>query len=94
MEIASGPNRVAELHVRLIDETDRLRRAGIHLELATIALGEGQFDHASRHFREALLLDASLERARTGLEHLGQRADAAAERRTGAIRRFIGRLRR
>jgi hypothetical protein len=93
MELSSGQDRVAELHYRLVYETERLVRAGIHLELATLAVGDARFEDAARHFREALLLDARLVRARDGLSELGQRAQEKPAARTG-VRGFLDRLRR
>ena len=71
MEASADSDRIATLHLQLIDEIDPLRRAGVHLELATLSLGAGQFESAARHFREALVLDTTLERARAGLRSLG-----------------------
>ncbi len=71
MDVPADQDRVAALHMQLIDETDPLRRAGIHLELASLGVAAGQFPTAARHFREALLLDATLEVARKGLARLG-----------------------
>lgn len=95
MEITSGPDRVAELHLRLVEERDSVRRAAIHLELATMALGQGDFDQATRHFREALHFDGTLEHARNGLHSLGERPDGGApSARGGPLTRLVRRFRK
>jgi Flp pilus assembly protein TadD len=93
MDVPADRDQMAALHLKLIDEMDPLRRAGIHLELASLAVRAGQFQQAARHFREALLLDATLDAARKGLARLGatERPVAPAE---GGLRGWIGRLRR
>jgi hypothetical protein len=88
-------DRVGELHVRLIDERDDRNRASMHLELATLALKDGKLDQAARHFREALVFDATLDRARRGLEDLGDLSRGRGdEGRRGFFRGLIDRLRR
>lgn len=95
MEINLDRDRVAELHLLLIDEQDRGRRASMHLELATLALRDGNLEQATRHFREALLLDDKLERARMGLRELGERSTIhATGSRRGLVRALVDRLRR
>jgi hypothetical protein len=94
MEIHLGQDRVAELHLRLIDEQDRGRRASIHLELASLALRDGNLEQGARHFREALWLEPTLERARVGLRELGERSTLSkGEGRKGLVRALVGRLR-
>ncbi len=92
--------RVAELHRLLVEEQDEGRRAEVHLELGRIALEQRRPDLAIRHFREALLLQPGLERARQALRALGELsrvADASmaeAGRGRRAIRRLFGRLKK
>jgi len=66
-----APDRIASLHMRLLDELDPFKRAALHLELATGLMASGQFEQAGRHFREALHLDESLVVARQRLGELG-----------------------
>ncbi|MDP2309148.1 MAG: hypothetical protein Q8P18_24205 [Pseudomonadota bacterium] len=95
MEINLDRDRVAELHLQLIDEQDRARRASMHLELASLALREGNLDQATRHFREALLLDDKLDRARIGLRELGERSTIhVSAGRRGMMRSLLERFRR
>jgi hypothetical protein len=95
MEINLDHDRVAELHLRLIDEQDRGRRAAMHLELASLALREGNIEQAARHFREALLLDATLDRARAGLRDLGEHTSIRkSEGRKGIVRMLVERFKR
>jgi hypothetical protein len=95
MEINLDRDRVAQLHLLLIEEQDRGRRAAMHLELASLALRDGNLEQSARHFREALLLDDKLERARTGLKELGERSTfhTSAGRR-GLMRSIVDRLKR
>jgi tetratricopeptide (TPR) repeat protein len=92
--------RVAELHRLLVEEQDERQRAEAHLELGRIALEQRRPDLAIRHFREALLLQPGLERARQALRTLGEysrvRDASTAEEGRGrrAIRRLFGRLRK
>lgn len=90
-----GLDRVAELHLSLIEERDDRARARIHLELATLAVREGKLEQAARHFREALLFDRSLERARVGLEELGELSSLrpALDRRRSMVRSLLERFR-
>lgn len=92
MDVPADRDRVAALHLQLIEETDPLRRAGIHLELASLAVAGGQFQNAARHFREALLLDATLEVARKGLARLGA-TENPARPNPGGLRGWFSRLR-
>lgn len=92
MDLPVVPDHVAELHHRLIDEPDAFIRAAIHLELAAHAVASGQFESATRHFREALLLDGRLDRARRGLAELSDRSPRAAAPKSG-WRRLVSRLR-
>jgi tetratricopeptide (TPR) repeat protein len=93
-------SRVAELHRLLVEEQDEARRAEAHLELGRIALEQRRPDLAIRHFREALLLEPGLERAKQALRALGELSrirsiapdDPGRGRR--AIRRLFGRLRK
>lgn len=95
MEINLERDRVAELHLKLVDEQDRGRRAGMHLELASLALRDGNLEQAARHFREALWLEPTLERARIGLRELGERSTIVkSEGRRGMVRGLVERLRR
>lgn len=81
--------------MRLVEERDPLLRAGLHLELATISLGHGEFEHAARHFREALHHDGTLLTARDGLHSLGQGpTPRALVTRKGPFARFFQRFRR
>jgi hypothetical protein len=66
-----APDRTSSLHMRLLDELDPMKRAAVHLELATMLMASGQFEQAGRHFREALHLDGSLVVARQRLSELG-----------------------
>jgi len=66
-----APDRTSSLHMRLLDELDPMKRAAVHLELATMLMASGQFEQAGRHFREALHLDGSLVVARQRLGELG-----------------------
>lgn len=84
-----APDPTASIHLRLVHELDPRARAGLHLELASIRMTEGQFEQAARHFREALHLDDSLEVARARLRELGVGAPA----RRG-LRGWIARHRR
>lgn len=84
---------MADLHHRLVYETDPFTRATIHLELATLAVGDGNFDSAARHFREALLLDSRLDRAREGLRGLGEHHHRPAGPRPGGLRGLWERVR-
>lgn len=87
-------DRVSELHLHLVEETDDLSRARMHLELATLAVRDGKLDSATRHFREALLFDATLERARLGLEELGDLARSRPRiAPRGLLRGLLHRLR-
>lgn len=95
MEINLERERVAELHLKLVDEQDRGRRAGMHLELASLALRDGNLEQAARHFREALWLEPTLERASVGLRELGERSTAETSGgRRGLVRGLVARLRR
>ena len=92
--------RVAELHRLLVEEPDEHRRADAHVELGRIALDRRRPDLAIRHFREALLLEPGLERAKDALRALGEYSrvqdSSAAEKGRGrrAIRKLFGRLKR
>ena len=95
MEIHLERDRVAELHMRLVEEQDSGRRALIHLELASLALRDGNLEQAARHFREALWLEPTLERARAGLRELGERSTIqTGEGRRGMVRALVDRIRR
>jgi tetratricopeptide (TPR) repeat protein len=65
-------DRAAELRRLLVEEPDARRRAEAHFELGRLALGKRRPDLAIRHFREALLLEPKLERARAALRNLGE----------------------
>lgn len=93
---AAPLDRVAELHLRLIDEQDDRTRARMHLELASLAVRDGKLEQAARHFREALVFDQTLERARVGLEELGELSALrpAFDRKRGKIRALLERFRR
>jgi Tfp pilus assembly protein PilF len=94
MELNLDRDRVAELHLRLIDEQDRGRRAAMHLELASLALRDGNIEQAARHFREALLLDDTLDRARAGLKDLGERSQVhTSAGRKGLMRALMDKIR-
>ena len=92
--------RVAELHRLLVEEQDERQRAEAHMELGRIAVEQRRPDMAIRHFREALLLQPGLERARQALRTLGEysrvRGSSMAEKGRGrrAIRKLFSRLRR
>ncbi|MCB9777832.1 MAG: hypothetical protein H6742_04650 [Alphaproteobacteria bacterium] len=62
----------ADLQRALMEQPDARERARIHVELARIALSEGQMDATVRHLREALVLDRRLEAARRLLADLGE----------------------
>lgn len=90
--------RVAQLHRLLVEEQDEGRRAEAHLELGRIAMEQRRPDLAIRHFREALLLQPGLERARQALRALGELSRVRDPSMTpqgrgrSAIRRLFGRL--
>jgi len=88
--------RVDELQARLVDLQDPLGRARIHLELATLAMTDGRPEAAVRHLREALLLDRSLDRARTMLRELGAvtQIGGGSTRRRDAVKSLLGKVRR
>lgn len=92
--------RVAELHRLLVEEPDEGRRAEAHMELGRIALEQRRPDLAIRHFREALLLEPGLERAREALRALGEYSQVGDPSHAGrgrgrrAIRKLFGRLKR
>ncbi len=92
MDVPAGQDRVATLHLQLIDEADPVRRAAMHLELASLGVAAGQFQSAARHFREALLLDTTLEVARKGLLRLGAQEKPAAA--PGGLRGWFARRRK
>jgi hypothetical protein len=94
MDVPHGYDRVAELHIRLIDEPEPLVRAGLHLELAAIAVASGQFQLAGVHFREALHFEPGSPAARRGLESIGEREGANAPVRRGLRGLFARVLRR
>ena len=90
--------RVAELHRLLVEEPDEGLRAEAHMELGRLALDQRRPDLAIRHFREALLLQPGLDRARAALRALGEysrvRDSSVASEGRGrrAIRRLFGKL--
>lgn len=88
MEMRADPDRVSSLHMRLLEEHDPLKRAALHLELATLQMSNGQFEQAGRHFREALHLDATLEVARQRLHELG----VVGKRQKTGLRNLVSRL--
>ena len=94
--MADISSRVALLHRQLIEETERSTVARIHLELGEIAVGEGRFPQANRHFREALWWDPSLDAARSALLTLGEWVDrkATAHRGGGVLRFLMDQIRR
>ena len=57
-----------------------IKRAAVHLELATLSMSGGQFEQAGRHFREALHLDGTLDIARQRLREL---SGGVKQRRSG-----------
>ena len=71
MDTHAAPDRLADLHMRLLHEIDPVKRAAFHLELATLSMSSGQFEQAGRHFREALHLDGTFEVAKQRLRELG-----------------------
>ena len=81
--------RIAELHRRLVEETDDAARARMHLELGAIAARAGKLDAAARHFREALAFEPGLAAARSGLAHLSGRPEG--ERKRDVLRKALGR---
>lgn len=94
--MADLSQRVTALHRLLIEETERSTCAKIHLELGEIAVGEGRFPNANRHFREALWWDPSLDAARSALLALGEwmDSDANAKRDGGVLKFLVGQFRR
>lgn len=72
MDLRATSDRTLHLHMRLLHETDVLKRAGLHLELAALQITDGQFEQAGRHLREALHFDQTLDGARAQLRELGQ----------------------
>lgn len=91
MDVPHGHDRVADIHFRLIDEPDPLVRAGLHLELAAIAVASGQFELAGTHFREALHHEPNSAAARRGLAEVGEREGRDAPVR-GGLRGLVSRL--
>lgn len=91
MDVPHGHDRVADIHIRLIDEPDPLVRSALHLELAAIAVAGGQFELAGVHFREALHHEPGSAAARRGLAEVGEREGRDAEVRSG-LRGFVSRL--
>ncbi len=92
MDLELDPDRTAALHLQLIDEQDRGRRAGMHLELASLAVRDGNIEQAARHFREALWHEPTLERARAGLRDLGEQVNPQRPRKS-ILRMLMTRLR-
>lgn len=91
MDVPHGHDRVAELHVRLLDEPDPLVRSALHLELAALAVASGQFDAAGTHFREALHHEPGSPAAKRGLEEVGDREPPTRPGR-GGLRGALSRL--
>lgn len=89
MDMRLAPDRLATLHMSLLEEHDPLKRAALHLELATLQMSNGQFDQAGRHFREALHLDGTLDVARQRLRELG--VGGGARPKTG-LRSMLSRV--
>ncbi len=89
MDMRAAPDRLASLHMLLLEEHDPLKRAALHLELATLQMSNGQFEQAGRHFREALHLDETLEVARQRLRELG--VGVGTRPKTG-LRKLISRM--
>ena len=83
--------RIAELHRRLVEETDDALRARMHLELGAIAVRQGDLDAGRRHFREALAFEPGLSAARAELARLTG-AHPEGTRRRNVLRRALGRL--
>lgn len=90
------PERVETLQRRLMELTDPRARAEIHLDLGAMAVRDGRLDHAGRHFREALVLEPRLERARALLHELGEvsRIQVSRVGRRASMRSLLGRIRR
>ena len=86
--------QVAALHQQLIVETDNDARAKIHMNLGELAMRAGRFPQASRHYREALLLDQRLDEARDALRSLGEWVDRKVQRRSksGILSMFFHQL--
>lgn len=63
---------IEELQSILVFDHDRRSRAFAHLQLGRLAIKEHRRDAAIQHFREALVLDAHMDRAREFLKDLSQ----------------------
>ncbi len=65
-----------ELQSILVFDPDRRSRAFAHLQLGRLAMREERREAAMQHFREALVLDAHMDRAREFLKDLSQERPA------------------
>lgn len=68
---------IDELQSILVFDPDRRSRAFAHLQLGRLALQEQRREAAAQHFREALLLDAHMDKARQFLKELTQERPAS-----------------
>ncbi|MED5372458.1 MAG: hypothetical protein VX899_15700 [Myxococcota bacterium] len=79
-----------ELQSILVFDQDRHHRALAHLHLGRLAMEQERRELATRHFREALVLDGRLDRARRFLEDLGPQPRRLSFQ--ARLRRVFGRL--
>ncbi|MDY6905803.1 MAG: tetratricopeptide repeat protein [Thermodesulfobacteriota bacterium] len=71
--VLASQNRLIEAYYQVRRALDHApANADIHCSLAEIAMTMGRTDEAKHHFKAALLLDSSLERAQKGLARLRQ----------------------
>lgn len=96
MAMDSIRKRIQVLHRQLCELQDAHQLAEIHMELGTMAVADGKFPQANRHFREALWWDPGLDQARVALHALGEWVDqkASDSRGGGVIKFLLGQLRR
>ncbi|MFT5586149.1 MAG: hypothetical protein ACI9VR_003746 [Cognaticolwellia sp.] len=66
-----------ELQSILVFDPDRRSRAFAHLQLGRLAMREHRREAAVQHFREALVLDAHMDRAREFLKDLSKERPAS-----------------
>jgi hypothetical protein len=66
-----------ELQSILVFDPDRRSRAFAHLQLGRLAMREQRREAAMQHFREALVLDAHMDRAREFLKDMSQQRPAS-----------------
>lgn len=77
-----------------MEEADPSARARVHMELARIAVTQGEAEKASRHLKEALELDPRLRRARERLHEVEELSHVVRDRVRGRRKKVVGLLRR